>query len=339
MTKKKDTGNFQYPFAHKIETTSTEYTNVTPDFIDYLTLERELDIAGSEAITSDESINFPAWTPDEIKHASVEEVNHKKRRDFLSLLNLEPTELSYPTKQKKFKMYLFSLFGMLSEFVTFMVLCHYGFSMPKAESAVVALAVITFTKVMAWGKRKYIKDWMKTSNPFKRNLQKICFVCLSIAILLNSICFIFPRMQKLANDKKEFRVALLKSEIKTIQKIDKDSPEIAPIQAEIRKLQKELLAEDGLVLKFAKKLGLMLVSTLSIICSAILFAIALFYHDAYDIKKERDLVKSQIALELSRIKSYPKKVQMLTRMKREQIRSQAKINRLNKLISNKYSKS
>lgn len=336
MTKLPKSKLFNFPMEHDIKITDINYEDITPECKEYLQIERDADIAGDEALSSEEAKNTPSWTPKVLKAKSALEIQVAKDSEFKTLVDYEPTELSYPSKKKVFMNYFFAFLGMLAEGVTYYSVSYYSLNYHLWESVLVAGAAVAFTKMLSWGINKYIKDWIKTSNAFKNNLQKIIFVCLALCILANGIFFVIPRAKQLQDNKKFIKIELLNDEIAEIEKGKENLDLIPPIEKEIAQLEKSISEEDGILMKIAKFLAMSLLCILTICCSAILFSIASFHDDVYAIKREMDLLKEKINLERARVDEYPKVAQLFTRMKRVQIRSRGKFNYFQLRISKKY---
>ncbi len=329
--------NFLFPFDNDIQIPTTETKDVSEVCKDHLKLQKEMNLSGDKHLAASEAKHFPKWKKAERKPLSFIEEIWNKRRAFLQLLNLPRTELANPTLGKVRMNYIFIFLGIISEVFNYFTACTYGFSMPAFEAVIVALAVVIFTKVMFWGMSKYIFDWIKTQNAFKRNFQKWLYGVICISILLNGLFFVVPRIDKLQDDQKYSQIEMINNDLEDLAEIKEktkaDNDEIASLEAQKEDLEKSLQAEDSGFMWFAKFMGLALLCILTVVCAAILYGITNYYQSAYKIKAEMDQLEESIALDRARIDDYPRTAQIMTRIKRELIRNWGQLQYLENLIS------
>lgn len=296
-------------------------------------LNLELDIIGQEYLEQKEISSKKDIVKKELKPKSKTEKHHEKKREFFKILGLKPNALRFATATKKWMYFLLAMLGTLSEFFVYQSIAETAFGMSENKSYVVGLVVAVFTKFVAWAISRYVKEWFKRSNVFRRNLQKGVVFSLVILIFFNAGAMGYVNLQKIKKEEQIRHAQFLSDAIAEIEESE-SGEDAAELEAELAEVQKEIGAPDSTWLSFVKSLAITLISFLIIGAGAVLFAVADLYGDALRLKKTLERKKDELANNRARHINYHEIYNSLLSQRRELTRMYAQKEYLERLLSN-----
>lgn len=297
-----------------------------------LNLNLELAIIAEEELERKE---FKSKVSADVKPLYTEtdqEAYYKKRERLKETLRQKPNALRYATEGKKRLLYVLIFFTMLSEFVIYQSIAENGFGIGEHKSYLIGFVAPLVTKYVAWCISRFIKDWVKTINIFRKNLLKIVAFVVVGLVFINVMSLSFVNLEKIKKENLIVKAERISDEIAEIED-EGYAIDITDLETELAEAQAKINKEDSAFVWFMKVLALMLISVLVVAAGAVLFVVANLIDDAIRLKKKIAELKDRLAHITAKYKSGKKAFSSLLEQRRELIRYYAKKQYLERLLT------
>ncbi len=289
-----------------------------------LNLNLEMAIIGEEALQQKELASKAPPAIKSLKNISSEVTYLKKRKRFLSRLNLKPNALRFATNEKKYLLYFLIVASMLSEFIIYKSVAEIAFGVQEPSSIFIGLVAPLFTKFVAFAFARFIKDWNKEFNIFRKNLRVSIGLSIVALILLNAGAIAFSNHHNNMRLEKAQKAEELITLIDSIEK-SQSGEDTQALELELQKLMDQSTKPDGPLTALMKVLAICLISILIILTGAILFVVAELYGDALGLKQKKAHLRQQLKIALANYNQYNKSYSSLLSQRREIVRMHAQM--------------
>lgn len=333
---KKNDQDFPYSKGtHFTYNTTNQYdadARLSEPFKKQFDLEWELELCAEQAYDFSEASSRKPLDKKELKAKTVLEAEYEDRKNFMACLNIKFNDLRYATKSKVYLNYFIVFISMIAEYFVYQSIGDNYFSLGEKSYAFGAI-VLGFTKVLSLIFKRYIKDWFRQKNIYKRNSKSIIAFGLVILIIINACMLGIINLHQVKQNAAIQQMAMYSA---AISEAELNGEDTTHLEEELAGIEAELNKKPNLLTRIAIVTGIGLLGLLTVLTGAILFVVAELYRDALNLKRKIKSLKNEQNILQANVPNYVKAYGEFLTLHKELIMLYAKKEYLERLISKLY---